>query len=106
MADPTEKLAELLGFDPTKKQSLPGDVLKDLLGEIQDERIKEVKTKAKEHLIKAITLREQMEKARRDFDGQYRKFSKELGGILSQLDGLVKGQNSPPSTADSDTTSS
>lgn len=87
------KLQELLGFDPTKKGTLTADLFSEVVKEIADERHKEAKARAKEHLVKAIQLREQMAKARKDFDAQDKKFEKELGKALNQIQGILSGKN-------------
>lgn len=87
------KLQELLGFDPIKKGTLTSELFSEVVKEIQEERLKEAKVRAKEHLVKAIGLREQMEKARRDFANQEKKFEKELGKVLNQIQGILSGKN-------------
>lgn len=87
------KLQELLGFDPAKKGTLTADLFSEVVKEIADERHKEAKARAKEHLVKAIQLREQMAKARKDFDAQDKKFEKELGKALNQIDGILSGKS-------------
>lgn len=89
------KLQELLGFDPTKRGTLSANLFSEVVKEIADERHKEAKARAKEHLVKAIQLREQMAKARKDFDAQDKKFEKELGRVLSQIQGILSGNDSP-----------
>jgi len=87
-----ERLQELLGFDAAKKGTLTSELFGEVVKEIQEERQKEAKARAKEHLVKAMQLREQMEKARKDFEGQYKKFEKELGNILNQIQGILTGK--------------
>jgi DNA replication protein DnaD len=87
-----ERLQEMLGFDPVGKAGLTQDLFSEVVKEIQEERTKEAKAKAKEYLIKAMQLREQMEKAKRDFDTQYKKFEKELGKVLNQIQGILTGK--------------
>lgn len=88
----SDKLQEMLGFDAAKKGTLTNDLFGEVVKEIQQERHDEAKKRAKEHLVKAINLREQMEKARKDFEGQAKKFDKELGKVLNQIQGILTGK--------------
>jgi hypothetical protein len=83
----SDRLQELLGFDAAKRGTLTSELFGEVVKEIQEERAKEAKSRAKEHLVKAMQLREQMEKARKDFENQYKKFEKELGSVLNQVQG-------------------
>lgn len=87
-----ERLQEMLGFDAARKGSLTKEVLSEALKEIQEERAKEGKVRAKEQLVKAMSIREQMDKAKKDFDKQYQKMDKELCKILNQIEGNLRGQ--------------
>ena len=89
----SDKLQELLGFDAAKKGTLTSELFGEVVKEIQEERAKKAKEQAKEHLVKAMALREQMEKARKDFEGQAKKFDKELGKVLNQIQGILTGRN-------------
>jgi hypothetical protein len=87
-----ERLQEMLGFDAARKGNLSQEVLGEALKEIQEERAKEGKVKAKEQLVKAMQIREQMDKASKEFNKQQQKMDKELCKILSQIEGNLRGQ--------------
>lgn len=89
----SDKLFDILKFDASKKgSSITNDVFQEVVKEITDERMKEAKVKAKEHLLKAMQLREQMERARKDFDALYKKSEKELGKVLNQVESMLSGK--------------
>jgi vacuolar-type H+-ATPase subunit I/STV1 len=88
-----EKLQKMLGFDPDKKTNITQDALSEAVKEINEERIKEVKARAKELLIKAMQLREQKVKLDREYNQQSGKFDKELGKILKQIEGALSGKS-------------
>lgn len=94
MADKTnaDRLQELLTFDAAKKQNLTQELMSEVVKEITEERVKEAKSRAKEQLVKAMQLREQMAKAKRDFDNQHQKMEKELGKIMNQIQGILTGR--------------
>lgn len=93
MADAVDRLTAMFGFDPAKEMAAGNDVLKEALKEIGEERSKNAKTKAKEQLLKAIELRQQMAAKKREFENQYKKFEKELGKVLGQLDAMASGKS-------------
>lgn len=88
-----ERLTTLLTFDPSKKHQITADLFAEVVKEIKEERGKEAKAKAKEHLVKAMALKEQMDKARRDFSAADKKFEKELGKMLNQIHGMLSGKS-------------
>ena len=96
MADKTnaEKLQELLNFDPAKRPTLTQELFAEVVKEITDERVKTAKIKAKEELVKASQLREQMVKVKKEFENQYNKMEKDLGKMLNQIQGILSGK--PP----------
>jgi len=91
-ASNAEKLTTLLDFDPAKRPTLTQELFGEVVKEIKEERAKEAKTKAKEQLVKAMQLREQMAKADKDFNGQKQKMEKELGKVLNQIQGILSGK--------------
>lgn len=93
-----DKLHAMLGYDPSKHGSADKDMLAEVLKEIQSERSTAIKAKAKEQLQKAIDLRGQMEKLKREFNTQYSKFEKELGKILSQIGNAQQQADNPDAT--------
>lgn len=87
-----DKLNEILTFDPAKRTSLTQELFGEVVKEIKEERAKEAKVKAKEQLIKAMQLREQMVKAEKDFNNQKQKMEKELGKVMNQIQGILSGK--------------
>lgn len=88
----SDKLQELLEFDPAKRPTLTQELFSEVVKEIREERAKDAKTKAKEQLVKAMQVREQMVKAKKEFEGQYNKMEKELGKTLNQIQGILSGK--------------
>lgn len=92
--DQVQRLQDILGFDPVKYDVVTKDAITEVVKEIQQERLKKVKEKAKEQLIKAIELREQKAKMDREYINNSKKFDKELGSILSQIEKALSGKTS------------
>lgn len=90
--DNAAKLADILGFDAAKHPSVTQETLQEALTEILDLRKVEAIRKAKEVLTKAIDLRRQMAQAEREFTKNQKKFDKELGKLISQLERSVSPQ--------------
>ena len=91
-----ERLTDLLKFDPIKRHPITQEVFADVLKEITEERLKTVRVQAKETLQKAMELRQQMNKAEKDFKGQQQKFEKELGKLLNQVQSMLSGKEPEP----------
>jgi hypothetical protein len=94
MANSTERLKTLVGFDPAQRPKVTDDIFKEVMQDINEERAAIAKDKARTLLTQAFELREQMVKARSDFERQEKKFEKELGKILNRLESELRG--SPP----------
>ena len=96
MADATskhvEKLTELLGFDPVKRSTLTQDLFKEVVSDISKDRIDKAKAQAKDLLTKALQLRDQKDKCEKDFAKEMKKFDKELGKVMNQIQGLLSGK--------------
>lgn len=88
----SEKLTEMLEFDAAKRPTLTQELFGEVVKEIREERVKDAKVKAKEQLVKAMQLREQMSKAEKDFNSQKQKMEKELGKVLNQIQGILSGK--------------
>jgi hypothetical protein len=102
-ADPfanAHRLAEIVGFDAAKGPNVTGDVLKEVLDEILEDRKQKAKVLAKEQLVKALTLREQMAAARRKFETEWEKSDKELGKVVNRLYASLNGKPAPVETED------
>ena len=104
MADPqkpnaSDRLVDLLGFDPAKKPTI-GDktskLFQDTLKELTEEREKKAKEEAKTLMQKAMQLQEERAKARKQFQGADQKFEKELGKILNQINSMLTGKEPEP----------
>ena len=91
MSNSSERLESVLGFDPAKPQGVTGDLLKEVVGEIQKERLAKAKVAAKEQIVKAMELRERMYKSKKEFDNQFAKFEKELGKMMNKLESSLNG---------------
>ena len=68
------------------------DVLKEALDEVSQERAEKRKDAAKELIRKALDLKEQMNKAKQQFDGQAKKWDKELGKVMNRLQNMANGR--------------
>lgn len=102
--DPTNRLVEMLGFDPGKgRLSLTQDVMKEVTGEFLQERADEAKKKAKELIREAMELRASRVKAEREFNKSVQKFDKSLGRVMAQIEALVSGQDPMPDPEDETT---
>lgn len=92
MPDNVERLVDVLGFDPAKGGGADNAIIQEALQEIKDEQAKAKKAKAKEQLLKAAELRKKMVEAERQFEGQKKKFDKELGKVLNQIEAMASGK--------------
>jgi hypothetical protein len=90
-----EKLQELLQFDPAKRHPVSQQLLGDALKEITEEREKAAKAQAKEFLLRAVNLVQEWDKKRKEFQSMERKFEKELGKLMKQINALAAGQEAP-----------
>jgi hypothetical protein len=90
--DHLSKLTEMLGFDPGKKDQITADMFKEVTAEIQAEKNKLLREKAKVQLIRAIEMREQKEKTDREYSAASKKWDKEMGKILSGIESMLTGK--------------
>lgn len=88
----SDKLATMLAFDAAKSPTLTQALFGEVVKEIQEERAKDAKSKAKEQLVKAMQIREQMVKASKEFGNQQQRMEKELGKVLNQIQGVLSGR--------------
>jgi hypothetical protein len=86
------KLNDLLGFDAGKKDQITSDAFKEVVAEIQAERQKVIKEKAKAQLIRAIEMRDQKEKTDREYAAQSKKWDKEMGKLLRGIESMLTGK--------------
>lgn len=87
-----DKLAGMLTFDPIKRVPLAGEAFSKVVEEIKKERVEEGTKQAKELLLKAMDFQKQKVDAKKRFEQQDKKFDKELGKILRQIDNLLQGK--------------
>lgn len=87
-----DKLASLLGFDPTKASPGVSDAMSAAMAEIAEENKKKAQGAAKALLTEAIQLSEQMAKADREYRNQKAKFDKNLGKLLRRIEGMASGK--------------
>ena len=90
-----DKLTAVLGFDPAKKPSATGELMKEVLEEVGKERREQAKARAKELLTKAMNLREEFARADKTYNDAKGKFQKELGKMLRGIEALTKGEEPP-----------
>ena len=99
--DPSERLKEMVKFDPSKPTGLSEELFAEVLEDVTKERIEEAKTEAKGLLEKALKLREDFGKAKKDFARQEKKFNKELGKLLNKVEAKLRGE-APKDESDDD----
>jgi hypothetical protein len=88
MATPnTSKLDELL-----KPHQEEFNVLQEALKEVSKEDAESRKGKAKEMIRKALDLKRQMDEEERKFNGQKKKWDKELGKTLQRLANMANNK--------------
>lgn len=88
----TQRLVNLMGFDPAKRQGATQDLLKEVLGDLTKERAEKAKELVKAQLAEAVQLREQMHRLDSEFNKNRAKFDKQLGKILNSLESALRGQ--------------
>jgi hypothetical protein len=86
------KLQDLLGFDPGKKDNITTDAFKEVVAEIQAERQKAIKEKAKAQLLRAMELRDQKDKSDREYAAASKKWDKEMGKTLRGIEAMLTGK--------------
>ena len=89
MVDPKNvgRLGKL--FEPHEKEL---DILNEALREVSEEKAEERKGKAKDLIRKAIDLQDQMNAARKEFEGKSKKWDKELGKVMNRLENMAQGK--------------
>lgn len=100
MANSTERLTNLVGFDPAQHPKVTDEIFKEVMQDINEARAEKAKEKARGLLEQAFELRGQMAKARSEFERQEKKFEKELGKILNRLESELRGATLAPETQD------
>ncbi len=93
--DQVERLVKLVGFDPVKRPTPTDELMRKVLGEMQEERTKIAEGHVKEQLKLAVQAREDMHKLKKEFDGQHRKFEENLGKILNGLESSLRSSQAP-----------
>lgn len=88
----TQRLVNLLGFDPARRPSATQELLKEVLGDLNKERSEKAKELVKAQLAEAVQLREQMHRLESEFNKNRAKFDKQLGKILNSLESALRGQ--------------
>ena len=86
------KLTDLLGFDPGKKDQITSGAFREVVAEIQAERQKAIKEKAKIQLIRAMEMRDQKDKTDREYASASKKWDKEMGKVLSGIEAMLTGK--------------
>lgn len=97
MSSPSERLLNLTGGnDLTKHPSVTQEVLREVLTELQDKQREQAKEKAHQLLAQCVELQKKKNQAEREFQAAQKKFDKELGKLLSQLERSLGGQPEQP----------
>jgi hypothetical protein len=99
--DVTTRLSDIVGFDPAKKTKLSDELFQEVLEDVSKARIEKAKENAKVQLEKAIKLREDFARAKKDFEKQEKKFNKDLGKLLNKIEAELRGEE-PPKDDDKD----
>jgi 3-dehydroquinate dehydratase len=86
-----QRLASILGFDPTSPAQGAGDALAAAVAEVKAERRAENLVKAKELVKKAMELRVKQDKLKKEFQAADAKFEKELGALLNTIQKMGDG---------------
>ncbi len=86
------KLKDMLGFDPGKKDQITSEAFKEVVQEIQAERQKAIKEKAKTQLVRAMEMRDQKEKMDREYASASKKWDKEMGKVLKGIESMLTGK--------------
>jgi hypothetical protein len=86
------RLSDMLGFDPGKKDQITSEAFKEVVAEIQAERQKAVKEKAKTQLLKAMEIRDQKSKMDKEYANASKKWDKEMGNLLKQIESMLTGK--------------
>lgn len=87
-----KNLVELLGYEPEKAHKITKELFGEVIEEIKKDRIDVAKNKVKDLLVKAINLRKQADKAKKDFTAQMIKCDEELGKVMCSIDLLLSGE--------------
>lgn len=87
-----ERFKRVLGFDPGKKQSLTGELFKELVNEAQEERLEKAKEAARGKLRKLMELREQVVVLEKKFNGERQKFDKQIHSLFNEIEGNLSGR--------------
>lgn len=88
----SDKLTEILGYDPTKNPSPTAAILAEVANELRKEREDKARGRAKELLTKAVELRTQKADLDKKYQQAAQKFDKEFGKLMKQIDALAQGQ--------------
>ncbi len=76
-------------FEPHEQKL---NILAEALEEISKERAEKRKEAAKELIRKALDLKEQKDKAKKEFLAKDKKWEKELGKVMSRLERMAQGK--------------
>lgn len=90
MADASKNEGRLDKMFEPHEQKL--DILKEALSEVSEERAGKRKDAAKELIRKALDLKEQKDKAKKEFLAKDRKWEKELGKVMGRLENMAQGK--------------
>lgn len=98
MSDPKsvgQRVVETLGTDPSKSPKLAGDIVKELMEEMQAERVEKVKGEAREILKQLADLHVNFEKAKKNVKQLEKAYNKSAGKLMNKLNAMLAGQEVP-----------
>ena len=87
MSNPSESLAELVGFDTTKREPLSNAMFKEAAKKFKDKRIEAAKAEAEKLIEEALTLQGEWAKEEKAFAGKKAKFEKTFGKLWNKIQG-------------------
>jgi hypothetical protein len=103
MSNSSERLLQLTGgSDLTKNPSVTNTILQEVLTELQHERMAQAKDKARQLLQQCLELEKKKQQAKKDFEAAEKRFEKELGKLLSQLERNLGGHSPAEEVEESD----
>lgn len=87
MSENFQRATDVLGFEPTKRVATSAYILTKVKEKLQEERQKQAEEQAEKAMRQVIELCEKHAQAVRQFHSQEKKWDKELGKLLNQLEG-------------------
>ena len=86
MSNPSQGLADLVGFDPSKRQPLSSTMFKEAAEKFKNKRVEEAKVEAEKLVGEALTLQQEWSKEEKAFAGKKAKFEKTFGKLWNRIE--------------------